>query len=446
MYFNSICSVTANNIVTLLSEHEEMLYDAPRFLDFIPSRRHNLNFIMQEAVIIVAVRTPIGKFQGSLSALSAVELGACVVREAVRRAQIEPAQVDEVIMGNVVSAGLGQNPARQAALGGGLDPRVAAMTINKVCGSGLKAVALAAQGIATGNSDVVIAGGMESMSNCPYLVPGARQGLRLGDKTLVDSMVHDGLWDVYEDFHMGMTAELVAEKYQISRERQDRFALESHRRAIAAIKSGKLKDQIVPVCVPDKKGEMREFSVDESPREDTTLEKLARLKPVFKKGGTVTAGNAPGTNDGAAATVVTSAETARKLGQKPMARIVAQAVSGVEPRWVMMAPVDAVESLLKKTGWRVEDVDLVELNEAFAVQAVAVIEQLGLDPQKTNVNGGAVALGHPIGASGARILVDVVYEMERRDARRGIAALCLGGGNAIALAVERETGTAGRTA
>ena len=393
---------------------------------------------MQEAVIIAAVRTPIGKFQGSLSALSAVELGACVVREAVRRAQIEPALVDEVIMGNVVSAGLGQNPARQAALRGGLDPRVAAMTINKVCGSGLKAVALAAQGIATGNSDLVVAGGMESMSNCPYLVPGARQGLRLGDKTLVDSMVHDGLWDVYEDFHMGMTAELVAEKYQISRERQDRFAFESHRRAVAAIKSGKLKDQIVPVCVPDKKGEMREFSVDESPREDTTPEKLARLKPAFKQGGTVTAGNAPGTNDGAAATVVTSAETAQKLGKKAMARIVAQAVSGVEPRWVMMAPIDAVESLLKKTGWRVEDVDVVELNEAFAVQAVAVIEQLGLDPQKTNVNGGAVALGHPIGASGARILVDLLYEMKRRDARRGIAALCLGGGNAIALAVERE--------
>ncbi|HEX5413515.1 MAG TPA: acetyl-CoA C-acetyltransferase [Terriglobia bacterium] len=401
---------------------------------------------MQEAVIIAAVRTPIGKFQGSLSTLTAVELGACVVREAVRRAQIEPALVDEVIMGNVVSAGLGQNPARQAALRGGLDPRVAAMTINKVCGSGLKAVALAAQGIATGNSDVVLAGGMESMSNCPYLVPGARQGLRQGDKTLVDSMVHDGLWDVYEDFHMGMTAELVSEKYEVSRERQDRFALESHRRAIAAIKSGKLKDQIVPVCVPDKKGGMREFSVDESPREDTSLEKLARLKPVFKKGGTVTAGNAPGTNDGAAAALVTSAETARKLGNAPMARIVAQAVSGVEPRWVMMAPVDAVESLLKKTGWKVEDVDLVELNEAFAVQAVAVIEQLGLDPQKTNVNGGAVALGHPIGASGARILVDLLYEMERREARRGIAALCLGGGNAIALAVERETGHARRQA
>jgi acetyl-CoA C-acetyltransferase len=417
--------------------------DGCHFLDFILLRRHNLKAVMREAVIIAAVRTPIGKFQGSLSPLSAVELGACVVREAVRRAEIDPAGVDEVIMGNVVSAGLGQNPARQAALKGGLDPRVAAMTINKVCGSGLKAVALAAQGIATGDTNIVVAGGMESMSNCPYLLPEARRGLGLGDKKLVDSMVHDGLWDAFEDFHMGMTAELVAEKYHISRESQDQYALESHRRAIAAIKAGKLKDQIVPVAVPAKTGEKQEVSVDESPREDTSLEKLARLKPVFKPGGTVTAGNAPGTNDGAAATVVTSSETAQKLGRKPLARIVAQAVSGVEPRWVMMAPVDAVRALVKKTGWKLEDVDLIELNEAFAVQAVAVINQLGLDPSKTNVNGGAVALGHPIGASGTRILVDLLYEMERRDARRGIAALCLGGGNAIALAVERETQHAG---
>src|SRR5690348_5810943 len=264
---------------------------------------------METPVILSAVRTPIGKFQGGLAGFPAMDLGGKIVAEAIRRAGIDAKEVDEAILGNVVQAGLGQNPARQAALKGGLDPRVAAMTINKVCGSGLKAVALAAQGIATGNSNIVVAGGMESMSNCPYLVPGARQGLRLGDKTLVDSMVHDGLWDVYEDFHMGMTAELVAEKYQVSRERQDRFALESHRRAVAAIKSGKLEDQIVPVCVPDKKGEMLEFSVDESPREDTSFERLARLKPAFKQGGTVTAGNAPGTNDGAAATVVTSAET-----------------------------------------------------------------------------------------------------------------------------------------
>jgi len=394
---------------------------------------------MREAVIIAAVRTPVGKFQGSLSPLSAVELGACAVREVVRRAGIDGAQVDEVIMGNVVSAGLGQNPARQAALQGGLNPAVAAMTINKVCGSGLKAVALAAQGIETGNTDVVVAGGMESMSNCPYLLPGARQGLRLGDKKLLDSMIHDGLWDAYEDFHMGMTGELVAEKYHIPREGQDQYAFESHRRAVDAIQNGRFKDEIVPVAVPGKKkGETVEFSTDESPRADTSLEKLASLKPVFKPDGTVTAGNAPGTNDGAAAVVVTSRETAAKLGRQPLARIVGQATSGVEPRWVMMAPVDAIQALLKKTGWKREEVDLFELNEAFAVQALAVIEQLGLDPEKTNVNGGAVAIGHPIGASGARILVTLLYEMQRRNAQRGVAALCLGGGNAIALAVERE--------
>ena len=393
---------------------------------------------MREAVIIAAVRTAVGKFQGSLSSLSAVDLGACAVREVVRRAAMDGAQVDEVIMGNVVSAGLGQNPARQAALKGGLRPAVAAMTINKVCGSGLKAVALAAQGIETGNTDVVVAGGMESMSNCPYLLPGARQGLRLGDKKLLDSMIHDGLWDAHEDFHMGMTAELVAEKYQISRERQDRYAIESHRRAVEAIKTSRFKEEIVPVAAPGKKGESIEFSTDESPRADTSLEKLASLKPVFKPDGTVTAGNAPGTNDGAAALVVTSRETAGKLGRQPLARIVGQAVSGVEPRWVMMAPVDAVQALLKKTGWKREEVDLFELNEAFAVQAVAVIEQLGLDPEKTNVNGGAVAIGHPIGASGARILVTLLYEMQRRKSKRGVAALCLGGGNAVALAVERD--------
>jgi acetyl-CoA C-acetyltransferase len=392
---------------------------------------------MGEAVILAATRTAIGKFQGSLAPLSAVELGASVVREAVRRAGIEPAQVDEIIMGNVVSAGLGQNPARQAGLGGGLDPRVAAMTINKVCGSGLKAVALAAQSIATENSEIEIAGGMESMSNCPYLLPEARRGLRFGDAKLVDSMIHDGLWDAYEDFHMGMTAELVAEKYKISRERQDEYAVESHRRAVAAIQSCRFGEEIVPVEVPQKKGDPLRFSTDESPRADTSLETLSKLKPAFKRDGTVTAGNAPGTNDGAAALVVTSAETAAKLGKKPLARIVGQAVSGGEPRWVMMAPVDAVRALLAKVQWKLEDVDLVELNEAFAVQALAVIEQLGLDRARTNVNGGAVALGHPIGASGARILVTLLYEMARRSARRGIATLCLGGGNAVALAVER---------
>ncbi len=393
---------------------------------------------MREAVIISAVRTAIGKFQGALAPLSAVDLGACAVREAVRRAGVEPERVDEIIMGNVVSAGLGQNPARQAGLRGGLHHHVAAMTINKVCGSGLKAVGLAAQGIVTGDTEIVVAGGMESMTNCPYLLPQLRQGLRLGHGKILDSMIQDGLWDAYEDFHMGMTAELVAEKYKIPRERQDRYAVESHRRAIEAIKTCRFKDQIVPVAVPQKKGEPVPFEVDESPREDTTLEALARLKPVFKKDGTVTAANAPGTNDGAAALVVTSRETAQKLGKVPLARIVGQAVSGVEPRWVMMAPVDAVRTLLKKVGWNLQDVDLFELNEAFAVQALAVIEQLGLDPGKTNVNGGAVALGHPIGASGARILVTLLYEMSRRKLRRGIAALCLGGGNAVAMAVERE--------
>ncbi len=393
---------------------------------------------MREAVIISAVRTAIGKFQGALAPFSAVDLGACVVREAVCRAGIDPTQVDEIIMGNVVSAGLGQNPARQAGLKGGLHHHVAAMTINKVCGSGLKAVGLAAQGIQAGDTEIVVAGGMESMTNCPYLLPQLRQGLRLGHGKVLDSMIQDGLWDAYEDFHMGMTGELVAEKYGISRERQDRYAVESHRRAIEATKTCRFKEQVVPVAIPQKKGEPIQFAVDESPREDTTLEALARLKPVFKPGGTVTAGNAPGTNDGAAALVVTSLEKARGLGKKPMARIVGQAVSGVEPRWVMMAPVSAVQSLVKKIGWKLADVDLVELNEAFAVQALAVIEQLGLDPARTNVNGGAVALGHPIGASGARILVTLLYEMSRRNARRGIAALCLGGGNAVALAVERE--------
>jgi acetyl-CoA C-acetyltransferase len=391
---------------------------------------------MQEAVVVSAVRTAIGKFQGSLSPFSAVDLGAVVTREAVRRAGIEPAQVDEIIMGNVISAGLGQNPARQAGLKGGLDSRVAAMTINKVCGSGLKAVALAAQGIQTGNTEIVVAGGMESMTNAPFLLPELRQGRRIGDAKAIDSMVHDGLWDAFEDFHMGMTAELVAEKYKISRPRQDEYAMESHRRAIQAIRDCRFKDQIVPVAIPQKKGDPVQFTIDESPRADTSLEALSRLKPAFKPDGTVTAGNAPGTNDGAAVVVVTSEDRASELKLMPMARIVGQSVSGVDPRWVMMAPVSAVQTLMKKTNWKLQDVDLVELNEAFAVQAVAVMGQLSLDPQKTNVNGGAVALGHPIGASGARILVTLLYEMAVRKARRGVAALCLGGGNAVALAVE----------
>jgi len=307
-----------------------------------------------------------------------------------------------------------------------------------VCGSGLKAVALAAQGIRTGDVEAVVAGGMESMSNAPYILPQLRQGYRLGHAKALDAMIQDGLWDAYEDFHMGMTGELVAEKYGISRERQDAYACESHRRAVSAIKSCRFSEEIVPVAVPQKKGEPLLFQTDESPRADTTLEALARLKPAFKPGGTVTAGNAPGTNDGAVALLVTSAEKAREWNREPIARIVGQAVSGVEPKWVMMAPVTAVQVLLKKVGWKLQDVDLFELNEAFAVQALAVIQELGLDPAKTNVNGGAVALGHPIGASGARILVTLLYEMARRDARRGVAALCLGGGNAVALAVERD--------
>ena len=392
-----------------------------------------------DVVIISGCRTPIGKFQGSLRDLGAPQLGAIAVREAVKRANLDPRQVDECIMGNVVSAGLGQNPARQAAIFGGLSPEVGAMTINKVCGSGLKAVALAAQAIETGNGSIVVAGGMESMTNAPYLLPNARKGYRLGNGQVVDSMVHDGLWDIYNDYHMGLSGENVAEKYGITREEQDEFAVNSHRKAIAAQKEGRFKSQIVPVEIPaKKKGQPAViFDKDEGPREDTTIEVLRSLKPAFKKDGTVTAGNAPGVNDGAAALVVTSAERAKELGAAPMVRIVAQATSGVEPKWVMMAPVGAVQKIWQKTGWKKDDVDLYELNEAFSVQALGVCRELGLDMNRVNVNGGAVALGHPIGASGARVLVTLIYEMIRRDVHRGIAALCLGGGNAVAMAVER---------
>src|SRR5665213_2081067 len=384
---------------------------------------------LSRAVIVGAVRTPVGKFQGGLAPLSAVNLGAKVVAEVARRAGVAPDAVDEVIMGNVVQAGLGQNPARQAALGGGLHVRVAAMTINKVCGSGLKAIALAAQGVVLGESEIVIAGGMESMSNCPYLLPGARTGYRFGNGEVVDSMIHDGLWDAYENYHMGMTAELVAEKYNISRQEQDQFALESHQKAVRAMNSCFIEAQILPIEVPQKKGPSVIVRRDESPRPDSSLEALGNLRPAFKKDGTVTAGNAPGTNDGAAAVVVTTEEHAASLGIEPMARIVAQSVSGIEPKWLLMAPVEAVEKILQKTGWdRDRDVDLFELNEAFAVQAMAVIRELHLDPAKVNVNGGAVAIGHPIGASGARILIALLYEMRRRNVHRGVAALCLGGG------------------
>ena len=374
-----------------------------------------------DVVIISGCRTAVGKFQGSLADLSAPQLGAVVVREAVKRAGLNPDQIDECIMGNVLPAGLGQNPARQAAIFGGLSPATGAMTINKVCGSGLKAVALAAQAVQTGNSSIVVAGGMESMTNAPYLLPQARKGYRLGNGKVIDSMVHDGLWDIYNDYHMGITGENVAEKYGITREEQDEFAVNSHRKAIAAMKECRFKSQIVPVEIPaKKKGEAPVlFEKDECPREDTTIEVLRSLKPAFKKDGTVTAGNAPGVNDGAAAVVVTSATRAKELGAQPMVRIVAQATSGVEPKWVMMAPVDAVKKIWEKTGWKNEDVDLYELNEAFSVQALGVMRELGLDPNKVNVNGGAVAIGHPIGASGARVLVtlDLRDDAPRREAR-----------------------------
>jgi acetyl-CoA C-acetyltransferase len=392
---------------------------------------------LNEAVIISAVRTPVGKFLGSLKGFSATELGAIVVRESVKRAGLKPEDVDEVIMGCVIQAGLGQNPARQAALNGGLPSTVSAVTVNKVCGSGLKAVMMAAQGVQLGDTEIVVAGGMESMSNAPYLLPKAREGYRLGNGELVDSMINDGLWCAFENYHMGCTGEVVAEEYSIGRSEQDEFAVSSHRKAAAAIKAGKFKDEIVPVEIPQKKGQTLTFDTDETVREDTTVEVLGKLKPAFKSEGTVTAGNAPSVNDGASAVVVTSMRRARELGVEPMARIVAQATSGVEPRLVMMAPVEAVRKLFKKTGWSPSEVDLVELNEAFSVAALAVTRELGLDPEKVNVNGGAVALGHAIGQSGSRLLTSILYELKRRDAKRGIVSLCLGGGNAVAMAIER---------
>jgi len=393
----------------------------------------------EEIVIVAAARTPVGKFQGGLAALSATQLGAIAVREAVRRAGIDAVTIDECIMGNVLAAGLGQNPARQAALFGGLSSSVGALTINKVCGSGLKAVALAAQAIQTGNAEIVVAGGMESMSNAPYLLPQARQGFRLGNAVAVDSMIHDGLWDVYNDFHMGITGENVASKHGITREEQDNYALNSHRKAAAAWNEARFEAEVVPVSVPSKKrGAVPEMvSRDESVRFDASLEALASLKPAFKKDGTVTAGNAPGVNDAAAALVVMSAALADSLGLHPLVRIKAQATSGVDPQWVMLAPVTGVQKVLVRAGWSLDSVDLFELNEAFSVQALGVMRELKLDPERVNVNGGAVAIGHPIGASGARILVTLIYEMIRRGAHRGVAALCLGGGNSIALAVER---------
>jgi acetyl-CoA C-acetyltransferase len=392
---------------------------------------------MRESVIVSAVRTPTGKFLGGLKDFTAPQLGAMAVREAVARAGIDPALVDECIMGNVIQAGNGQNPARQAALNGGLDDRVAALTINKVCGSGLKAVMLAAQGIATGDIDIAVAGGMESMSNSPYLLPRVREGLRMGNGTLVDSMINDGLWCSFDNCHMGMSGELVAEKYSVPRTEQDTYAAESHKKAAHATREGWFRDELLTVTIPQKKGSPIVVDRDEPIREDTTAESLGALKPAFKKDGTVTAGNAPGVNDGAAALVVMAAERARELGATPMARIIGQATSGLAPKLVMMTPVQAVQKVASKIGWKLDQVDLFEINEAFSVQAVAVMRELGIDPARVNVHGGAVALGHPIGASGARVLTTLLYALRRRNLKRGIAALCLGGGNGVALAVER---------
>jgi acetyl-CoA C-acetyltransferase len=409
---------------------------------------------MREVVIVSAVRTAVGRFQGSLASFAAPRLGALVVGEALRRAGFLGAgeavkgsggtarrsldEISECIMGCVLQAGLGQNPARQAAIYGGLPAGVGAFTVNQVCGSGLKAVALAAQAIETGNAEIVVAGGMESMTNAPYLLTQARGGYRMGNGTLVDAMIHDGLWEVYNGFHMGVGAEMIAAKYGIGREEQDAFAAESHRRAAAATAQGFFRDEIVPVEIPAaKKGETaRVFDADETIRPETTAEVLARLKPAFQEGGTVTAGNAPGISDGAAALVVMSAEQAGELGLKPLAVIRAQATSGVEPEWFGLAPIEAVRRVARRAGWALDSVDLFELNEAFGVQALAVIRDLDLDGTKVNVHGGAVAIGHPIGASGARVLTTLVHAMGRYGKARGIAALCLGGGNAVALAVE----------
>jgi len=391
---------------------------------------------MARALISGAVRTPIGRFLGTLKTVQATELGARVVNEAVRRAGIPPEEVGEVIMGSVVSAGLGQNPARQAALKGGLPTKVAAMTINKVCGSGLKSVVLATQAVLLGDQEVVVAGGMESMSNAPYLLMRAREGYRMGNDQVIDSMIQDGLWDAFENYHMGCTGENVANKYDISRRAQDEYAYHSHRKALAAIDTGKFKAEIAPIPVPQKKGAPVLFDTDEGPRRDTGLDTLAKLKPAFKPDGTVTAGNAPGVNDGAAAMIVLSEGSAARLKVKPQAEVTAYATSGIDPAWVMMAPLAAVEEVLKQTGWKRDEVDLYELNEAFSVQSVALIRELKLPPDRVNVHGGAVALGHPIGASGARILTTLIYALKDRCGKRGIAALCLGGGNAVAMAIQ----------
>ncbi|WP_119672016.1 thiolase family protein [Deinococcus sp. RM] len=391
---------------------------------------------MQRAVIVAASRTPTGKFLGSLESVSAVDLGATTLRETLRRSGLDAALIEEVVMGQVVQAGSGQNPARQAALKAGLTHEVGALTINKVCGSGLKAVILAAQSIRAGDQHAVLAGGMESMSNAPHLLPGARKGYRLGHAQVLDANTHDGLWCSINDEGMGLTGERVAEKYAITREEQDAYATQSHRRAIAAQQDGRFTDEIVPVTVWGRKGDTV-VDTDEGPRADTSEETLGRLKPAFKKDGSVTAGNAPGLNDGAASLMVVSADFAQAHGLTPLAEIIDYATGGLAPEWVMMTPVPATQKLLNKLGWEASDVDLWELNEAFSVQSLAVARELGLDPNRVNVNGGAVALGHPIGASGARILVTLLHALKQQNKETGIATLCMGGGNGLALAVKR---------
>ena len=391
---------------------------------------------MREVVIASAVRTAIGKFGGSLTPLSAPQMGAVVIKEALKRANVKPELVDEVIMGNVLQAGLGQNPARQATIFAGLPVEVPAFTVNKVCGSGLKCVELAAQSILAGDNDIVVAGGMESMSNAPFTVPGkARWGMKMGDQKMVDVMIRDGLWDAFNDYHMGITSENVAEKFGVTREDQDEVACRSQARAIEAIKSGAFKEEIVPVTIKTKKGE-KVFDTDEFPREGTTMEVLAKLRPAFKKGGTVTAGNASGLNDGAAALVLMTADKAKELGIKPLAKIVSYASAGVDPAIMGIGPIPASRKALAKAGLEVKDMDLVEANEAFAAQTVEVGRELQLDWAKTNVNGGAIALGHPIGASGARILVTLLYALKHRNKKLGLATLCIGGGMGTATVVE----------
>ena len=392
---------------------------------------------MEDVVIVAAGRTAVGKFGGALAKIPAAELGAHVIKTLLARIGVDPATVNEVIMGQVLTAGVGQNPARQALIKAGLPNMVPGYTINKVCGSGLKATHLAAQAIKCGDASIIIAGGQENMSAAPHVLPGSRDGFRMGDAKLVDTMIVDGLWDVYNQYHMGVTAENVARKFDVSRADQDAFALASQQKAEAAQKAGKFKDEIIPLEIPSKKGPLL-FDTDEYPKHGTTLESLAGLRPAFNKEGTVTAGNASGLNDGAAAVIMMSASKARELGLKPLARIKAYSSAGLDPAIMGMGPVSATKLCLQKAGWTHQDVDLMEINEAFAAQAVAVNKEMGWDTSKINVNGGAIALGHPIGASGARILVTLLYEMARRDAKRGLASLCIGGGMGVALAIERD--------